>query len=65
MTRGWILDVGAVYDGPARVIVAGLLSVRLLRSRLTIVSFLFLLGPMKVLFPRWRFAGGQLIGGVK
>lgn len=28
-------------------------------------SFLFLLGPMKVLFPRWRFAGGQLIGGVK
>jgi hypothetical protein len=26
--------------------------------------FFFLFGPMKVLFPRWRFAGGQLIGGL-
>lgn len=30
-----------------------------------IPSFLFLLGPMKVLFPRWRYAGGQLIGGTR
>ena len=26
-------------------------------------AYFFLFGPMKVLFPRWRFAGGQLIGG--
>ena len=26
-------------------------------------AFFFLFGPMRVLFPRWRFSGGKLIGG--
>jgi hypothetical protein len=26
-------------------------------------SWAFLFGPMRVMFPRWRYRGGQLLGG--
>ncbi|MCB9134043.1 MAG: hypothetical protein H6636_01365 [Anaerolineales bacterium] len=37
----------------------GLLAVLLQYSMIGLLSFLLMFGPLRVLFPRWRFRGGQ------